>query len=195
VFEARRSAYVASRYPLHAAAAAGRPDAIEDLLLARGGCAQYVANALDADGLTALHRAAAAGEQPFRLRHNASHTTHRSGKSASVAALLDNGAAQQVQTALNPTAVTPMLLAASFGHDDCVRVLAAHNPAGQPASSFARRHPLSCPRSRARVRCQRRVAADDGGGPLFSACSGCAAAGWGAAGGRRCVRKKVHKRT
>ncbi len=136
MFDARRSGYVASRYPLHAAAAAGRPDAVEDLLLARGGCAQYVANALDADGLTALHRAAAAGEQPSRLRHNASHATYRAGKASSVAALLDNGAVQQVQTALNPTAVTPMLLAASYGHDDCVRVLAAHNPAGYPASSF-----------------------------------------------------------
>jgi ankyrin repeat protein len=48
-----------------------------------------------------------------------------------IAALLDNGASQQVQTALNPTAVTPMLLAASFGHDECVRLLATHNPAGQ----------------------------------------------------------------
>ena len=33
-----------------------------DLLLARGGCARYVANAVDGDGLTALHRAAAAGK-------------------------------------------------------------------------------------------------------------------------------------
>jgi hypothetical protein len=32
-----------------------------DLLLARGGCARYVANSVDGDGLTALHRAAAAG--------------------------------------------------------------------------------------------------------------------------------------
>jgi ankyrin repeat protein len=32
---------------------------------------------------------------------------------------------------LNPTAVTPMLLAAAFGHDECVRLLAAHNPAGK----------------------------------------------------------------
>jgi len=56
--------------------------------------------------------------------------TCAAGKAACVAALLDNGASQQVQTALNPTAVTPMLLAASFGHDECVRLLAAHNPAG-----------------------------------------------------------------
>ncbi len=53
-----------------------------------------------------------------------------------MAALLDNGASQQVQTALNPTAVTPMLLAVSFGHDECVRVLASHNPAGQPGVPF-----------------------------------------------------------
>ncbi len=50
------------RYPLHSAAAAGRDDAVMDLLLARGGCARYIANALDGDGLTALHRAAAAGK-------------------------------------------------------------------------------------------------------------------------------------
>jgi ankyrin repeat protein len=37
---------------------------------------------------------------------------------------------QQVQTPLNPTAVTPMLLAAAHGRDECVRLLAAHNPAG-----------------------------------------------------------------
>jgi ankyrin repeat protein len=53
-----------------------------------------------------------------------------SGKAACVAALLDNGASQQVQTALNPTAVTPMLLAAAFGHEQCVRLLTKHNPAG-----------------------------------------------------------------
>ena len=52
------------------------------------------------------------------------------GKAACVAALLDNGAAHHVQTPLNPTAVTPMLLAAAFDHEECVCLLASHNPAG-----------------------------------------------------------------
>jgi hypothetical protein len=128
------------RYPLHAAAASGRDDAVLDLLLARGGCARHVANAVDGDGLTALHRAAAAGLLRINSRgcfapllECTSKQIDRmfdAGKALCVAALLDSGAAQQVQTALNPTAVTPMLLAAARGHDECVRLLAVHNPAG-----------------------------------------------------------------
>ena len=65
----------------------------------------------------------------------ASLTWRHAGKATCIAALLDHGAAHQVQTALNPTAVTPMLLAASFGHDDCVRLLSLHNPAGMYQSN------------------------------------------------------------
>ena len=136
------AANVVLRYPLHSAAAAGRDDAVMDLLLARGGCARYVANALDGDGLTALHRAAAAGKLCISSRvisHAVAQCCYmardaeivlNSGKATCVAALLDSGAVQQVQTPLNPTAVTPMLLAAAFGREECVRLLASHNPAG-----------------------------------------------------------------
>ena len=62
MYEAGLVSNFASRFPLHAAAASGRDDAVVDLLLARGGCARYVADAVDGDGLTALHHAAAAGK-------------------------------------------------------------------------------------------------------------------------------------
>lgn len=119
------------------------------------------------------------------------------GKAACVAALLDNGASQQVQTALNPTAVTPMLLAAAFGHEDCVRLLTKHNPAGD-APTTRTRHPrtlvaasLSC--SCARVRCQRRVASHDGCRSRVAACSGGAVARGRTASCSRRIRQKVQR--
>jgi ankyrin repeat protein len=61
---------------------------------------------------------------------NQCNNIYELGQALCVAALLDSGAMQQVQTPLNPTAVTPMLLAAAHGREDCVRLLAAHNPSG-----------------------------------------------------------------
>ncbi len=119
-----------------------------------------------------------------------------SGKSTCVAALLDSGAVQQVQTPLNPTAVTPMLLAAAFGREECVRLLASHNPAGSAfeivelsATHCVCFFVVSC--SSARLRCKRSDATDDGLGARIVACCRCAAASWCAAIHCRYIRKKV----
>jgi hypothetical protein len=119
----------------------------------------------------------------------------KTGKAACVAALLDNGAAHHVQTSFNPTAVTPMLLAAAFDHEDCVILLASHNPSGAhclpvqllASSDLTLLSPLSC----TCVRFQRSVSADDGRRPCISACSRCVAESRGSACCCRCIWTKV----